>query len=152
MSKVQLLYKNKNILVLDDNELTRNHLKRKFEDLGAVVYSSGHLSKGISVLYGLVNQGDPPVLLIADTQLPGCFGLQVLQTLKDTLGSTVVPIIVASHGLNHLAVRRMVLFNVIGYVPKPTYTDELFNFAVELFEEYQNLKGAAVGTEISRAG
>jgi CheY-like chemotaxis protein len=135
MAKVQLFLKDQIIVILDDNELTRKSLKHLFEDQGAVVHTTGHLEKGISVIEGMVSHGDSPDLIISDITLPGCFGLQVLQFLKESLNGIRVPIIVNSRGFNKLAVRRMMMFGVVGYVEKPVLIERLFEFSLSLLSE-----------------
>ncbi len=130
MAKVQLILKNNIVVVLDDNELSRTSLKWLYEDLGATVYTTGHLEKGLSVLEGLVSNETPPDLIVADISLPGCYGLQPLQSFKDALKGKKVPIIVISRGFNKIAIKRMMLFGVVGYVEKPTLIDKLFEFSI----------------------
>ena len=93
MSKVELDLKDKIILVLDDNEITRTSLKKIFEMRGAVVYSAGHLGKGATLLSGLIARNSLPALIITDVKLPGTYGYEVLRKLEDTLAGRQIPIL-----------------------------------------------------------
>ena len=144
MAKVQLSLKNQIVVILDDSELTRGSLKRMYEDQGATVYTTGHLEKGISIIEGLVRNETPPSLVMADPRLPGSYGLQPLQGFKEAFNGKRIPIVIASRGYNEIAIKRMGLFGVLGYVEKPVFIDQLFEFSLTLLADREIKKLAEV--------
>ncbi len=137
MDKDNIDLKNKTILILDDNEITRDSLKKVFEASGAKVYVAGHIGKGSSILTGLVSSGNIPALIVTDVKLPGTFGFDVLRKLQDTLDGHKVPMLLMSTGLSDFAVRRASLYGVVGYARKPLLIMEIFNFSVEIITEHE---------------
>ena len=82
MAKVEYLLKNKSVLIIDDNELTRQVFKTLFEGQGATVYTSGHIEKSATILEGLISTGKLPALIVLDVKLPGCYGLRALYKIQ----------------------------------------------------------------------
>jgi CheY-like chemotaxis protein len=126
-----------NILVCDDNEITRDSLRRIFELQGARVYSTGHLEKASSVLSSLLSRGNLPTLIITDIKLPGMYGLDVLRQFQDVLGRCKVPILLISLGLSDFVLTRASLYGVVGYAQKPILIKDLFAFSMEIIEAHK---------------
>jgi CheY-like chemotaxis protein len=141
---VKMHLTDKNILIFDDNEVTRHSLKRIFEADGATVYSAGHLGKGITILAGLMSKNTPPALIVADVRLPGAYGYEVLRGIQDVSMEAKVPVLLMSSGLGNFALRRASLYGVVGYLCKPVLIENVYKFSIEIIASYEKKKGLHV--------
>lgn len=152
MAKVQISLRGRRILVVDDNELSREVLKHRFEALGATVYVANSHERTNLICQGLASQGVRPDLILADPLLNSCYGLQLLQIVKDALGLVPVPTIVVSSGFNQFALQRMKFYGVVAFIQKPVHIDAIFECAIEVLAElsHEVVEQAEVETSAPR--
>lgn len=83
------------ILVVEDNEISRDMLSRRLERRGYVVITAPDGEQGYSL-----TRSEMPDLVLMDISLPEMDGWQVIDLLKATESTRDIPIIVlTAHGL-----------------------------------------------------
>lgn len=106
------------ILIIDDEEIIRNRLKRLLELEDYVVFAAENGSMGLQQF----EQINPNIVLL-DVHMPGMNGIEVLGKIKEKDTSTEV-ILITGHGGVSTAIKAM-RKGAFGYIQKPIDFDEL---------------------------
>jgi CheY-like chemotaxis protein len=108
------------ILVVDDDDDTREALRALLEDEGFAVRTAADGNGAISDLGG----GDPPALVFLDASLPGPDGRKVLDWLGSRRDLDSVPVVLVTADPSGLAHER-----AVAVLRKPYDLDDLLRFA-----------------------
>ena len=106
--------KPKHIMVVDDDETTRNVLKRIFEKEGYEVLLAPEASKLVQIL-----EEHPVELILLDINLPWVNGFELCQLLKDQEDLKKVPIVFISGRKSELDKRHAFKLGAHDYITKP---------------------------------
>ena len=117
----------KKLLVIDDEESTRDLLKMSLESDGYTVFVAEDGSKGLEIFA----RENPPVVL-TDIKMPGMDGIEVLRRVKEQSPDTEV-IVITGHGEMNLAVQALQL-EASDFINKPI-SDEGLAVALRRAEE-----------------
>lgn len=104
----------KHIMVVDDDETTRNVLKRIFEKEGYEVLLAPEASKLVQIL-----EEHPVELILLDINLPWVNGFELCQLLKDQEDLKKVPIVFISGRKSELDKRHAFKLGAHDYITKP---------------------------------
>lgn len=104
-------WRNKNILIIDDEQHMRWLLAALFRHQGATVYLAADGRAGLQAFAEL-----RPDLVILDVLLPGMNGHEVLRILRQ---SSLVPVVMLSAISNHDEIARQMDAGADDYVIKP---------------------------------
>jgi two-component system, cell cycle sensor histidine kinase and response regulator CckA len=108
------------ILVVDDQELIRDLLKRWLEDQGhQVLLASG----GIEALEIFAERGQDLDLVLLDMTMPKLSGIEVLERIRTT--NTTLPVLLSSGLLQQAAVPGLDRLGCSGFLQKPYSLTEL---------------------------
>lgn len=110
-------YQNK-LLIVDDDPLVANSLAAMLRQSGYRVKTAGSTEDALDLI-----RDDNPDLIMADLQLPGQSGLDLLRIVKKANGSIPV-IIITAHGTIETAVEAVKL-GADNYLTKPINDDEV---------------------------
>jgi DNA-binding response OmpR family regulator len=102
----------RNILVVDDDRLTRWALERVLTRAGYRVREARSAAEGVAC-----TREDPPDLIFLDVCLPDDDNVTVLQTLHELRPE--VPVVMMSADATHEVGRRLCEFGARAYVEKP---------------------------------
>lgn len=120
------------ILIIDDEVLTLNNLKRALEKEGYEILLADSGENGIEVF-----KKTRPNLALVDLMLPGIDGIEVLKQIKETDPNTIV-IMITAYEILEKAVESMKL-GAYDYLLKPFKINEL-KVSVARALELQSLK------------
>ena len=104
----------KHIMVVDDDETTRNVLKRIFEKEGYEVLLAPEASKLVQIL-----EEHPVELILLDINLPWVNGFELCQLLKDQEDLKKVPIVFISGRKSELDKKHAFKLGAHDYITKP---------------------------------
>ena len=102
----------KKILVIDDEESTRELLKLSLEADGYEVRVAEDGYRGLEIF-----EEFKPEIVLTDIKMPGLDGIEVLQRLKET-GEDVEVIVITGHGEMNLAIKALQL-EASDFINKP---------------------------------
>ncbi|TET61281.1 MAG: sigma-54-dependent Fis family transcriptional regulator [Candidatus Stahlbacteria bacterium] len=120
------------ILIIDDEVLTLNNLKRVLEKVGYEILLADSGETGIEVF-----KKHRPNLVLVDLMLPGIDGIEVLKQIKETDANTVV-IMITAYEIIEKAIESMKL-GAYDYLLKPFKISDL-KTSVARALELQSLK------------
>jgi len=120
------------ILIIDDEVLTLNNLKRVLEKIGYEILLADSGETGIEVF-----KKHRPNLVLVDLMLPGIDGIEVLKQIKETDANTVV-IMITAYEIIEKAIESMKL-GAYDYLLKPFKISDL-KTSVARALELQSLK------------
>jgi len=120
------------ILIIDDEVLTLNNLKRVLEKVGYEILLADSGETGIEVF-----KKHRPNLVLVDLMLPGIDGIEVLKQIKETDANTVV-IMITAYEIIEKAIESMKL-GAYDYLLKPFKISDLKTSVVRALE-LQSLK------------
>lgn len=104
-----------NLLVVDDNEDNRDMLSRRLRRQGYSVVTAEDGRKALDLL----DTGQKFDLVLLDIMMPGISGLEVLQTIRQRLSITDLPIIMATAKDNSEDIVGALQLGANDYVTKP---------------------------------
>ena len=102
------------ILIVEDEILLANVIKKRMEDQGHKVYVTYDAYGGVSQIHK-----DLPDLVILDLMLPAGGGLHVLQNMKTSDYANKVPVIVLTGMKNEEYKKQILDLGVSEYLEKP---------------------------------
>lgn len=120
------------ILIIDDEILTLNNLKRALDKEGYEIFLADSGEAGLKIF-----QEQYPNLVLVDLMLPGIDGIEVLRRIKETHENTVV-IMITAYEIIEKAVQAMKL-GAFDYLLKPFKIGDL-KIIVKRALEIQKLK------------
>jgi len=132
------------ILIIDDEVLTLNNLKRVLEKVGYEILLADSGETGIEVF-----KKHRPNLVLVDLMLPGIDGIEVLKQIKETDANTVV-IMVTAYEIIEKAIESMKL-GAYDYLLKPFKISDL-KTSVARALELQSLKIRIIETVETEKG
>ena len=106
------------ILVIDDEEIIRNTMKKLLELDGYEIFTAENGLKGLEVF-----RAESPEVAVVDIKMPGMDGIEVLKAIKAESEMTQV-ILVTGHGGVETAIQAL-REGAFGYIHKPVDYDEL---------------------------
>ncbi|MCD6430959.1 MAG: response regulator [Deltaproteobacteria bacterium] len=115
------LYKDKTILIVDDNKLIRKLISKYLDDMGfGEVFFAVNATDALSFLRQ--NRID---LLLTDIHMPIVSGLTLLKTIRNTASFKQLPVLVISseNGLEY--VKTALTLGINGYLIKPIQQADL---------------------------
>ncbi|MEJ2628395.1 MAG: response regulator [bacterium] len=124
--------KNKNILVIDDEELIRELLKDTFEKEKYVVETAENGEQAFKMI-----SSDDFDLVITDIRLPDISGMEILEKIKSKYPEIGV-IMITAYGSIKSAVKSM-KDGAFDYIAKPFEIDEI-RIVVKKYFEFEDLK------------
>ncbi len=130
------IYKEKNILVVDDNKLVRKILGKYLDDMGFEKISfATNATEAITFLKQ--NRVD---LLLSDIHMPVVSGLTLLKTIRNTASLKKLPVLVISseNGLEY--VKTALDMGINGYIVKPIQQADLEKKIEAIFQQKSPLK------------
>jgi two-component system response regulator RegA len=108
------------ILLVDDEELTRDRLARTFTKKGYTVYAAANLNKALELI-----KKHCPKIIITELKLPDCSGLEFITMAKE-LNSDSQIIILTGYGSIATATKAIKL-GAVDYLTKPANAEEILN-------------------------
>ncbi len=114
-------YKDKSILIVDDNKLVRKILSKYLDDMGfEEVFFAGNATEALSFLRQ--NRID---LLLTDIHMPVVSGLTLLKTIRNTASLKELKVLVISseNGLQYI--KTALTLGINGYLVKPIQKADL---------------------------
>ena len=102
------------ILIIEDEILLANVIKKRMEDQGHTVYVAYDAYGGVSQIHK-----ELPDLVILDLMLPAGGGLHVLQNMKTSDHAKKVPVIVLTGMKNEEYKKQILDLGVTEYLEKP---------------------------------
>lgn len=108
------------ILLVDDEDLFRNRMKKAFENRGFTVFSAANYDEGIKII-----EGEKPEMAVIDLKMPGKSGLELV---RDGLKIDPDLKIVVLTGYGSIATATdAVRFGALYYLPKPADVGDILN-------------------------
>jgi len=126
------------VLVVDDDELIREALKRSLQLYGFKVYLAENGRTGLQLALE-----KKPAFILLDWMMPGVDGLEVLAELKHTEGTEYIPVFMLTGKGMMGDLNQAFDIGADGYITKPADVDELGRIIRNKWEKYD--KTAAVG-------
>jgi DNA-binding NtrC family response regulator len=106
------------VLVVEDDEATLEHLSALLEKEGYEVLQAATGPDGLQKI-----EADLPDIVVSDLRLPGCTGLDILESIRGK-GNSVPVILVTAFGEVDTALRAIRL-GALDYIKKPIEVDDL---------------------------
>lgn len=106
---------NWNVLVVDDEPLTRNLLRLMLEPAGFRVTGAGDGFEALAMA-----RETPPDIMILDVMMPMMDGLTVCKTLRNEQDTADLPIIMLSGKVHREAIQEGLAAGANRYLAKPT--------------------------------
>ncbi len=121
-SLIQTIYesKNSNILTIDDSSFVRNLLQNVLTQKGYNVYAVSNAQDGIEVL-----KKHKVHLILLDLIMPGMDGIHFLETLKEDLEFSDIPVIVVSGDTSRSHYARVLKNGASDFIRKPFVIEEV---------------------------
>ena len=132
------IYKEKSILVVDDNKLVRKIIGKFLDDMGF-----GDISFATNATEALTflkqNRVD---ILLSDIHMPVVSGLTLLKTIRNTAALKELPVLVISseNSLNY--VKTALSMGISGYIIKPIQQADLEKKIEAVFSTKNSLKNS----------
>jgi two-component system chemotaxis response regulator CheY len=104
----------KRVLIIDDEPLIRLMVKKDLEKLG---YQIDTASNGEEGWQKIINQ--PPDLVITDLNMPGVYGLELLERIRNEPTTAELPVLCITSDSNIDTKQRAILMKATGWVQKP---------------------------------
>ncbi len=130
-SNIRKLFKNKKILILDDNKTNLIILSKQLESRGIKVVKTSNPDEAVN----LVKEQHFDAAII-DMQLPETNGVEVSKAIKKLPDGKTLPLILLSSVLADLTAGEMELFS--SYVQKPVRETRLWNSLLKAIESKNN--------------
>lgn len=109
------------ILVVEDNPVNFTLLSAYLQEAGFVIV---HAAEGHSVMQLLANHPDVSVVLL-DRILPDMDGLELLRTLKTTVKTSNLPVIMLTAALSTTQISDAMIYGAYDCLPKPYNKDKI---------------------------
>lgn len=106
------------LLVIDDEKIIRERLKKLLDLDGHRTYTAEDGQKGLEIFHK-----EKPEIVLVDIKMPGMDGIEVLKKIKEQAKVTEV-IIITGHGGVDTAIQAL-REGAFGYIQKPIEYDEL---------------------------
>jgi two-component system, LuxR family, response regulator FixJ len=110
------------LLVIDDDESVRRAVQRLLQCAGYAVQTCSSASAAREVLKAAAP--DPPACLIVDVRMPGCTGLELVESLNAS-GCNVPVVFMTGHS-DVSAMLRAVAVGAVEFLTKPFDAASLF--------------------------
>jgi serine/threonine protein kinase len=110
----------KRILVVDDNEMNTDLLKRRLERRGFLVVTAHSGKEALSIL-----DRQPMDMVLLDVMMPEMNGLEVLRAIRLTRSPTTLPVIMATAKSDNVDIVEALDRGANDYVTKPIDLDVL---------------------------
>ena len=110
----------KKIVIMEDEEILKNLLKKKLEISGYEVLTANNGKEGIDLLEG----GYMPDLILLDIVMPIKDGFEVLENLRDNEKLSSIPVIIISNSGQPVEIKKVKEFGVIDYLIKADFDPE----------------------------
>ena len=130
------IYKEKSILVVDDNKLIRKIIGKYLDDMGfGDISFAANATEALTFLKQ--NRVD---ILLSDIHMPVVSGLTLLKTIRNTASLKELPVLVISseNGLEY--VKTAMGMGINGYIVKPIQQADLENKIAAIFQPKSSLK------------
>jgi CheY-like chemotaxis protein len=119
-----------NVLIAEDNEVSRKILALNLQKWGCSVMLAGNGNEALSHL-----ESNPAIqLVITDIMMPGMDGFTLLKTLKADPRWRSIPVIVCSELQDLEAVKSAIALDCACYLLKPFIPALLFNKIFEILK------------------
>ena len=132
------IYKEKNILVVDDNKLVRKIIGKYLDAMGF-----GEISFAQNATDALTflkqNRVD---LLLSDIHMPVVSGLTLLKTIRNTASLKQIPVLVISSENELKYIKTAMTLGISGYMVKPIQQADLEKKIESVFQPKNPLKDA----------
>ena len=110
----------KKIVLMEDEALLRNLLKRKLEMNGYEILTANNGEEGINIL----KDGYIPDLILLDIVMPIKDGFEVLANLRDDEKLSSIPVIIISNSGQPVEIEKVKKFGIIDYLVKTDFDPE----------------------------
>jgi two-component system, response regulator RegA len=108
------------ILLVDDDEVLRNRLRRAFEERGFLTRTAGDYEQAMAAA-----REDPPELAVVDLRMPGRTGLELVRDLKALEPHTRI-VVLTGYGSIATALEA-VKCGATWYLPKPADVEDILS-------------------------
>jgi len=141
-------FKEKKILVVDDNELNHKVIAGMLANTGLELSFANNGKEAIELL----DKGIRIDLILMDINMPIKNGYETSLEIRQNNKYNNIPIIALSADLSGKAIRKSFKNGMQGHLSKPIHADEFFSKILELFKNTnftihtQNLKDATLGS------
>ena len=125
------IYKEKAILVVDDNKLIRKIIGKYLDDMGfGEIYFATNATEALTSLKQ--NRVD---IVLSDIHMPVVSGLTLLKTIRNTASLKELPVLVISseNGLEY--VKSALKMGINGYIVKPIQQADLEKKIAAIFSQ-----------------
>jgi len=109
------------ILVVEDNMVNFKLLELYLAEAGYLVV---HVVEGHAVMQALANHPDVDIVLL-DRILPDMDGLELLRTLKTTVKTSRIPVIMLTAALSTNQISDAMIYGAYDCLPKPYNKDKI---------------------------
>ena len=128
-----------NILIVEDNELDREKIKRSFKRLGinSPVFSATDGAEALDLLRGKkASKGfSKPFVILLDMNMPKMNGIEFLQEIRQDPEHKSTPVIIFTTSDRQQDIQNAYQYNIAGYIVKPLRREETLD-ALEKFSAY----------------
>jgi YesN/AraC family two-component response regulator len=125
------------VLIVEDEPMTREGLRKALESWGAGKYRFDVLDNGFEALEYIRNNEDIE-LLITDIRMPGMSGLDLVQALKEKKRGEMPPVILISGYAEFEYAHRAIHLGVAEYLLKPVSDSKLIEATERALADYEN--------------
>lgn len=108
----------KKILVIDDQFSIRLLIQSSLEEMGYAVVTAADGAEGWEMVLS-----EHPDLVITDLNMPGVYGLELLERIRNTAETANLPVLCVTGDDNIDTKQRAVLLKATGWVQKPFNAD-----------------------------
>ncbi len=108
----------KTIPVIDDQLSIRMLIKASLEEMGYQVETAADGAEGWEKVVALL-----PDLVITDLNMPGVYGLELLERIRNTQETAAIPVLCVTADDNIDTKQRAILMKATGWVQKPFHAD-----------------------------
>jgi len=134
----------KKIVIMEDEEILKNLLKKKLEMSGYEVLTANNGQEGIDLLRG----GYIPDLILLDIVMPIKDGFEVLENLRDDKKLSSIPVIIISNSGEPVEIKKVKKFGIIDYLIKADFDpEEVLQKISEFFDDNQSEKKPEIEIE-----
>lgn len=104
----------KTVLIIDDEPLIRLLVKKDLEPIGYHIETASDGEEGWSKILSVA-----PDLVITDLNMPGLYGLELLERIRNDKRTHALPVLCVTSDSNIDTKQRAVLLGATGWVQKP---------------------------------